>query len=128
MAAPRSQPFGHYGALVFSDPVFANCDANQAVEARVIAYGASSVGDPSKVDVRIHEAMNPFINDLPPPSYPFAVDLALTGQGKPFFEQPCATACHHERSPKVYNVETEMNWAWLSPTARLGLLELTRET
>jgi mono/diheme cytochrome c family protein len=116
-------------ALWYSrDPVLANWDANQAVEARVIASGVSSVGDPSKVDVRIHEAMNPFINDLPPPPYPFTVNMELAAQGKPLFEQKCATACHHARNPKVYDVGTEMNRAWqISPTARLGLLELTRE-
>lgn len=107
---------------------FANWDSNQAAEARVLASGVSSGGDPSKVDVRIHEAMNPFIDDLPPSPYPFSVDLDLAAKGKPLFEQQCAAACHYSQNKKVYNVGTDMNRAiQISPTARLGLLELTRE-
>ncbi|HYE33985.1 hypothetical protein [Methylocaldum sp.] len=116
-------------SLWFSrDHAYANWDANQAAEARVIASGVSSGGDPSKVDVRIHEAMNPFIDNLPPTPYPFAVDLDLATKGKPLFEEKCASACHHARNEKVYNVGSDMNRATqITPTARLGLLELTRE-
>jgi hypothetical protein len=116
-------------ALWYSrEHVYANWDANQAVEARVIASGVSAVGDPSKVDVRIHESMNPFIDDLPPPPYPFNVDLKLADKGKPLFEEKCANACHYANNPKVYDVKTDMNRArQITPTARLGLLELTRE-
>lgn len=110
------------------DHVHANWDSNQAAEARVLASGVSSGGDPSKVDVRIHEAMNPFINDLPPAPYPFAVDLELAAKGKPLFEKQCASACHYPQNEKVYDVGTDMNRArQITPTARLGLLELTRE-
>ncbi|SFM69652.1 hypothetical protein SAMN05421880_12733 [Nitrosomonas nitrosa] len=110
------------------DHGLANWDSNQAAEARVLASGVSSGGDPSKVDVRIHEAMNPFINDLPPSPYPFAVDVELAAKGKPLFERECAAACHYSRNTNVYNVGTDMNRAvQISPTARLGLLELTRE-
>lgn len=110
------------------DNAYANWDGNQAEEARVIASGVSSVGDPSKVDIRIHEAMNPLINDLPPSPYPFNVNLKLADQGKPLFEKECASACHFADNPKIYNVTTDMNRAaQISPTARLGLLELTRE-
>lgn len=106
---------------------YANWDANQGAKSRVIASGVSSVGDPSKVDVRVHEAMNPFIDDLPPSPYPFEVDTDLAEQGKPLFEKACA-ACHKPNNPKVYDVGTDMNRATLiSPEARLGLLELTRE-
>lgn len=110
------------------DHGLANWDSNQAAEARVLASGVSSGGDPSKVDVRIHEAMNPFINDLPPSPYPFSVDLALAEKGKLLFEQQCASACHYAQNKNVYNVGTDMNRAiQITPTARLGLLELTRE-
>jgi len=116
-------------SLWFSrDHAAANWDANQAAESRVIASGVSSGGDPSKVDVRIHEPMNPFIDNLPPTPYPFAVDLDLAAKGKPLFEEKCASACHHARNEKVYNVGSDMNRATqITPTARLGLLELTRE-
>jgi len=111
------------------DHGLANWDANQAAEARVLASGVSSGGNPSKVNVRIHEAMNPFINDLPPSPYPFSVDLDLAAKGKPLFEQQCASACHYAQNKKVYNVGTDMNRAMqITPTARLGLLELIRET
>ena len=107
---------------------FANWDANQGAASRVIASGVSSVGDPAKVDVRIHESMNPFIDELPPPPYPFEVDLALAQAGKPLFEEKCASACHYARNGRVYDVGTDMNRArQISATARLGLLELTRE-
>lgn len=106
----------------------ANWDANQAEEARVLASGVSSVGDPAKVDVRVHESMNPFIDDLPPPPYPFAVDRDLAMKGKPLFDKRCATACHRPTNARVYDVGTDMNRArQISATARLGLLELTRE-
>lgn len=115
-------------ALWYSrDHVLANWDANQGAEARVIASGVSSVGDPAKVDVRIHESMNPFIDGLPPPPYPFAVDLKVAETGKPLFEAKCAS-CHKPNNSRVYNVGTDMNRArQISATARLGLLELTRE-
>lgn len=110
------------------DNTYANWDGNQAEEARVIASGVSSVGDPSKVDIRIHEAMNPLINDLPPSPYPFNLNLKLADQGKPLFEKECASACHFANNTEIYNIMTDMNRArQISPTARLGLLELTRE-
>lgn len=126
---PRDPAPSDIGALWFlRDHIYANWDANQSAEARVIASGTSAVGDPSKVNVPIHEAMNPFIDNLPPPPYPFSVDLALAEQGKPLFEQACASACHFAQNPKVYDTGTDMNRArQISPTARLGLLELTRE-
>lgn len=52
--------------------VLANWDGNQAGSARTLASGASATGDPSKVNVRIHEPLNPMLNHLPPPPYPFA--------------------------------------------------------
>ena len=110
------------------DNAYANWDGNQAAEARVIASGVSSVGDPSKVDIRIHEAMNPLIDDLPPSPYPFNVNQKLVNQGKPLFAKECASACHYASNSKIYNVMTDMNRArQISPTARLGLLELIRE-
>jgi hypothetical protein len=115
-------------ALWYSrDHVLANWDANQGAEARVIASGVSSVGDPAKVDVKIHESMNPFINELPPPPYPFAVDLKVAEAGKPLFVDKCVS-CHKHNISRIYSVGTDMNRArQISPEARLGLLELTRE-
>lgn len=54
----------------------ANWDGNQGASSRTLASGASATGDPRMVNVRIHEPLNPFIDNLPPPPYPFAsVDL-----------------------------------------------------
>ena len=54
----------------------ANWDGNQGASSRTLASGASATGDPRMVNVRIHEPLNPFIDNLPPPPYPFAsIDL-----------------------------------------------------
>ena len=50
----------------------ANWDGNQGASSRTLASGASATGDPRMVNVRIHEPLNPFIDNLPPPPYPFA--------------------------------------------------------
>ena len=60
----------------------ANWDGNQGASSRTLASGASATGDPRMVNVRIHEPLNPFIDNLPPPPYPFAVDLARAREGK----------------------------------------------
>ncbi len=48
----------------------ANWDGNQGASSRTLASGASATGDPRMVNVRIHEPLNPFIDNLPPPPYP----------------------------------------------------------
>ena len=59
-----------------SSGIHANWDGNQGASSRTLASGASATGDPRMVNVRIHEPLNPFIDNLPPPPYPFAsVDL-----------------------------------------------------
>ena len=111
------------------DSKYANWDANQRAMARVLSSGVSAVGDPYKVNVSALEAMTPFIDGLPPPPYPFAVDLSLAEKGELLFKKRCAS-CHSAASKhEVYKVGTDMNRATqISPTARLGLIELTRET
>ena len=65
----------------------ANWDGNQGASSRTLASGASATGDPRMVNVRIHEPLNPFIDNLPPPPYPFAsVDLARAREGKALFK------------------------------------------
>ena len=77
----------------------ANWDGNQGASSRTLASGASATGDPRMVNVRIHEPLNPFIDNLPPPPYPFAsVDLARAREGKALFKAKCAT-CHTPRQP-----------------------------
>ena len=107
--------------------VRANWDGNQGESARVLASGVSSVGDPRKVNTRIHAAMNPFISELPSPAYPFAVDLAKAELGKPLFEAQC-TGCHFPRNAKLYDIKTDRNRLLpVGPFARAGLVGLTME-
>lgn len=58
------------------------------------------------VNVRIHEPLNPFIDNLPPPPYPFAsVDLARAREGKAIFKATCAN-CHTSRNQMIYPAAT----------------------
>jgi hypothetical protein len=87
----------------------ANWDGNQGASSRTLASGASATGDPRMVNVRIHEPLNPFIDNLPPPPYPFtSVDLARAREGKALFKANCAN-CHVPRNQTIY------------PTAKLGV-------
>jgi hypothetical protein len=80
----------------------ANWDGNQGASSRTLASGASATGDPRMVNVRIHEPLNPFIDNLPPPPYPFeSVDLVRAREGKAVFKASCAT-CHTPRNQQIY--------------------------
>jgi mono/diheme cytochrome c family protein len=79
----------------------ANWDGNQGASSRTLASGASATGDPRMVNVRIHEPLNPFIDNLPPPPYPFPVDLARAREGKAIFQDRCAS-CHKPRNQTIY--------------------------
>jgi hypothetical protein len=80
----------------------ANWDGNQGASSRTLASGASATGDPRMVNVRIHEPLNPFIDNLPPPPYPFpSIDLVRARQGKAIFATMCAN-CHKPRNPQIY--------------------------
>jgi hypothetical protein len=82
----------------------ANWDGNQGASSRTLASGASATGDPRMVNVRIHEPLNPFIDNLPPPPYPFAsVDLARAVEGKAIFKDTCA-GCHAPLNKTIYPV------------------------
>ena len=71
----------------------ANWDGNQGAAARTLASGTSATGDSRKTNVRIHEPLNPFINNLPPPPYPFDIDREKALRGMAIFQQECA-GCH----------------------------------
>jgi hypothetical protein len=80
----------------------ANWDGNQGVSSRTLASGASATGDPRMVNVRIHEPLNPFIDNLPPPPYPFtSVDLTRAKEGKAIFKATCAN-CHTPKNQMIY--------------------------
>lgn len=87
--------------------VLANWDGNQGASARTLASGTSATGDPAKVNVRIHEPLNPLINNLPPPPYPFAVDRDKARRGMAIFKgehikasERCAD-CHQSHSDEI---------------------------
>jgi mono/diheme cytochrome c family protein len=87
-----------------TDRYHANWDGNQGASSRTLASGASATGDPRMVNVRIHEPLNPFIDNLPPPPYPFHdVDLARAREGKALFNTTCAS-CHASRNQTIYPV------------------------
>lgn len=110
----------------------ANWDGNQAANSRALASGVSSVGDPRKVDTNLHSVMNPFIDDLPAPAWPFDVDVDRAERGEKLFKgikggESCVS-CHFDNNIKVYNVGTDMNRAYVSgPEARLYLKSLAME-
>ncbi len=80
----------------------ANWDGNQGASSRTLASGASATGDPRMVNVRIHEPLNPFIDNLPAPPYPFAsVDLTQAKEGKAIFKEKCA-GCHKPKNAEIY--------------------------
>ncbi|MCI0666869.1 MAG: hypothetical protein L0Y43_02300 [Methylococcaceae bacterium] len=88
--------------------VLANWDGNQGAAARTLASGTSATGDPRKVNVRIHEPLNPLINNMPPPPYPFDVDQEKARRGLAIFngdgltqKESCAN-CHRPRNGTVY--------------------------
>ena len=82
----------------------ANWDGNQGASSRTLASGASATGDPRMVNVRIHEPLNPFIDNLPPPPYPFpSVDLARAVEGKAIFKDKCS-GCHAPLNKTIYPV------------------------
>jgi hypothetical protein len=84
----------------------ANWDGNQGASSRTLASGASATGDPRMVNVRIHEPLNPFIDHLPPPPYPFtSVDLSRANEGKALFKSKCAS-CHVRDNQTIYPAST----------------------
>jgi hypothetical protein len=109
----------------------ANWDGNQGASSRTLASGASATGDPRMVNVRIHEPLNPFIDHLPPPPYPFAsVDLGRAKEGKVLFKASCAE-CHMPRNQTIYPVATlrvDPNRTLVnSSVSRYGLAALVTE-
>jgi hypothetical protein len=109
----------------------ANWDGNQGASSRTLASGSSATGDPRMVNVRIHEPLNPFIDNLPPPPYPFAsVDLAKAKEGKAIFKEKCAS-CHAPRNQTIYSAASlgvDANRTLLNTSvSRYGLSALVTE-
>ena len=114
-----------------SERFHGNWDGNQGVTSGTLASGASETGDPRMVNVRIHEPMNPFIDNLPPPPYPFrSVDLTRAREGKALFKANCAT-CHAPRNQTIYStsalgVDPNRTMA-ITSVSRFGLTALVTE-
>jgi hypothetical protein len=108
----------------------ANWDGNQGASSRTLASGASATGDPRMVNVRIHEPLNPFIDHLPPPPYPFSVDLSKAREGKAIFREKCAS-CHSPRNQTIYSAASlgvDGNRSRLNTSvSRFGLAALVME-
>jgi hypothetical protein len=108
----------------------ANWDGNQGASSRTLASGASATGDPRMVNVRIHEPLNPFIDHLPPPPYPFPVDLARAREGKAIFKDRCAS-CHKPRNQTIYKTSqlgVDPNRSMVNTSvSRYGLAALVME-
>jgi mono/diheme cytochrome c family protein len=108
----------------------ANWDGNQGASSRTLASGASATGDPRMVNVRIHEPLNPFIDNLPPPPYPFPVDLARAREGKALFTKTCAS-CHKPRNQEIYRASrlgVDPNRSMVNTSvSRYGLAALVME-
>jgi hypothetical protein len=103
-APPVPAPIDIKSVTWASERYHANWDGNQGASSRTLASGASATGDPRMVNVRIHEPLNPFIDNLPPSPYPFAsVDLARAREGKAIFKETCA-GCHSPRNQTIYPV------------------------
>ena len=76
-------------------------DGGQGASSAVLTSGATAAGDPRTVNVRIHEPLGAFVDNLPPSPYPFGVDLRRAREGKALFRQQCAT-CHTPRNQTIY--------------------------
>ena len=100
----------------------ANWDGNQGASSRTLASGASATGDPRMVNVRIHEPLNPFIDNLPPPPYPFAsVDLARARRGQgdvPARSARRATSRGTRRSIRRRSSASIRTARWSTPACR----------
>jgi len=69
---------------------------------RNIAAILAIAGRPDLVNVQNADISGELIRDLPPPPYPFDVDLASAERGQRLYEKHCAV-CHKPHSEEVYN-------------------------
>jgi hypothetical protein len=116
----------------------ANWDGNQGAAARTLASGTSATGDPTKVNVRIHEPLNPLINNMPPSPYPFAVDKQRARKGKAIFngsglpEKETCAGCHQPNKDwifKIGKIGVDENRSKVnSDVSRYGLATLVMES
>jgi len=103
-APPLPAPIDIKSMFFSRDRALANWDGNQAAEARALASGTSATGDPRKVNVEIHEPLNPFIDHLPPSPFLWDVSLEKAALGRPIFQKKCA-GCHTPRNDRIFSAK-----------------------
>ncbi|MFK8028945.1 MAG: hypothetical protein AB8G18_01785 [Gammaproteobacteria bacterium] len=105
-------------SLSFSrDRGLANWDGNQGANARTLASGTSATGDPRKVNVEIHEPLNPFINNLPPMPYQWEVDVERARLGRAIFygettvgdKKVRCSGCHKPGNETIFPANSKVN-------------------
>jgi mono/diheme cytochrome c family protein len=112
----RVDTFNPYRSLVFNAPVpdksigtadfmtiwsqdarsglFVHWDGNNpSVEERNLSAAMGAGATPDSLDMDRLMRIRRWIADLRPPAYPFAIDYALAGAGRPIYQQQCAY-CH----------------------------------
>ena len=77
----------HKGFLLHSDGL--NPTVVEAARAAALAAGAT----PDSIDIAAIDRLLPWLDQLPPPAYPYGIDAQLAGLGEPIFESLCAS-CH----------------------------------
>ncbi len=109
----------------------ANWDGNQGAAARALASGTSATGSPLDTNVRIHEPLNPFINHLPPPPYPFEIDKEKARRGTAVYEAAKCGSCHKPNNGTIFpaaGLGVDQNRSRLtSEVSRFGLAGLVME-
>ncbi|MCU1262383.1 MAG: hypothetical protein JWO80_5268 [Bryobacterales bacterium] len=71
---------------------------------RNVAASLAVAGDPKTVNVQNADITAKFISKLPPPAYPFALDVKKAEHGKELFKANCSP-CHKSFNETVYGVE-----------------------
>jgi hypothetical protein len=69
---------------------------------RNIAAILAIAGRPDLINVQNAHISGKLIRNLPPPPYPFNVDIESAGRGKKLYKENCAV-CHHPNSEEVYS-------------------------
>jgi hypothetical protein len=70
---------------------------------RNLAAAVASVGDRTLLDVNLSARTAAFLNDLPPPVYPFPLDDRRISRGQQLAKQYCHS-CHYGGNKKTYSV------------------------
>lgn len=77
----------HDGFLRHSDGL--NPTVVEAARAAALAAGAT----PESIDIEGIDRLLPWLDELPPPPYPYGIDAELAALGQPIFDAECAS-CH----------------------------------